>query len=551
MSTGTKKRYTFNIYEIDLSSIDPTVRAILLPASKSAAYSTQLPENSPQIISITNLVPLSPQNSSSESEGAILESSNHITRYKQKYPQLQHGIALKQSREDARFTFGTSLDNNVVLRHPDSSHPKDCYINLQHAQLYPDPDHDTFRIYNCSATTFAVQSLATIQSCKHISPGQATILDNGSYCLTFGKGLCFQFRILPRHPKAAHATWSPSLPLVLPSSVTLEEKGSLSKRMREAQSTNTRLEASLVYNEDVESDGDRDSSNTSGGSIFHGFRASDVSCNPEVQGIKPTGGELELHKTDRARVVKTTRNGMIVVVKKFRGEDLKEVADRWRNEVEILKVMNHGSITQLVDYDASDLSLELEYVGPDLTKMIDNKERRMSRLSKPSRYRVWIDIARALEYLHAKNIIHLDVKPSNILLRGQERAVLCDFEMSTQGAAEMDGGTASYVPPEFLLREARGAPGDIWAFGVTLLFVFGQIPLPRQKWKLTDIASHATQMKMNTWLNKVEGERENLPRSLFLLRQMLSNNPKKRITASQLCNKLLKHDQRFAGKIAA
>lgn len=181
----------------------------------------------------------------------------------------------------------------------------------------------------------------------------------------------------------------------------------------------------------------------------------------------------------------------------------------------------------------------------------------MSRLSEQSQFRVWKDIASALDYLHSQDILHLDIKPQNILLRGHERAVLCDFELAHAGVikciprgppkydvvvpSRFLAGTPSYIPPEMLLYTERGAPGDIWAFGVTLLFVFGQIPLPREGWIIAKIYTDATtQEAMSTWLKLILSVVSNLPKRLSLLRQMLKENPNKRITASPLSTRVQK-----------
>jgi serine/threonine protein kinase len=199
------------------------------------------------------------------------------------------------------------------------------------------------------------------------------------------------------------------------------------------------------------------------------------------------------------------------------------------------------SVARLIHYDASNLFLELEYVGPDLSKFVDGEK--MSQLSTDLQHRIWIDISGGLEYIHAQDIAHLDIKPQNILLSESNRAVLCDFELSVERVVKpvyCDGGTPCYIPPEYLLDEKRGIPGDIWAFGVTMLFVFGLMPLPRGNWKIADICrNEGVHKEMFDWLNKLEQIEESIPEALSLLRQMLERNPTKRITASKLASDLL------------
>jgi serine/threonine protein kinase len=185
------------------------------------------------------------------------------------------------------------------------------------------------------------------------------------------------------------------------------------------------------------------------------------------------------------------------------------------------------------------LSLELEYIGPDLARSINEKD--ISQLSTAAQHRIWIDISRGLQHIHSIGIIHLDVKPQNILLGKDDRAVLCDFELSVEGTVETknNGGTPPYLPPEYLYDGRRGMSGDIYAFGVTMLFVFGLIPLPRGSWRIEAIHRDPNvQAKMVDWLKEVQQVAEDVPDSLLLLRQMLDGNSKKRITAQQMVEDL-------------
>ena len=150
-----------------------------------------------------------------------------------------------------------------------------------------------------------------------------------------------------------------------------------------------------------------------------------------------------------------------------------------------------------------------------------------------------MDVARGIDHIHAQLIVHRDIKPQNILFGGGGRgAVICDFGISAKVYQEpetFNGGTPCYIPPEFLFNSPRGFDSDVWAFGVTMLFVFGLIPLPHGNWKVAAVNQDLdVHRKMIDWLHGIRQVVKVLPEALLPLRAMLAENPKKRITAAIL-----------------
>ncbi|MFE3458318.1 serine/threonine-protein kinase [Nocardiopsis aegyptia] len=95
-------------------------------------------------------------------------------------------------------------------------------------------------------------------------------------------------------------------------------------------------------------------------------------------------------------------------------------------------------------------------------------------------------MAAGLAEAHGRGIVHRDVKPGNVLIAGNDRAVLTDF-----GIAHLDGsthltstglliGSPSYLAPEVAQGQAATPASDLWSLGVTLYqAVEGGLPFDR------------------------------------------------------------------------
>ena len=155
---------------------------------------------------------------------------------------------------------------------------------------------------------------------------------------------------------------------------------------------------------------------------------------------------------------------------------------RQRNEVETLAALNHHALVTLFDAVteptevADRVFLVMEFVdGPNLREVMT------APLPAQLVAHLGADIAEALHYMHARGIVHRDVKPANILLASSElpdrqfHSKLADFGIArlVDGAKMTSTGTiigsASYLSPE----QARGGealgPSDVYSLGLVLL----------------------------------------------------------------------------------
>ena len=161
------------------------------------------------------------------------------------------------------------------------------------------------------------------------------------------------------------------------------------------------------------------------------------------------------------------------------------------------ELYEHENIVRYYDFQEREgmIYLALELCDGDLEIYVE-KEQQNSGISLD----IASQICNALEYLHGKGIIHLDVKPANVLIKklgnGKIRVKLCDMGISRkvrpgrQTYSETgDRGTVGYMPFEVLDAVDKGERAshlsfslDIFSFAVTLHFllsggkhVFGKI----------------------------------------------------------------------------
>lgn len=98
------------------------------------------------------------------------------------------------------------------------------------------------------------------------------------------------------------------------------------------------------------------------------------------------------------------------------------------------------------------------------------------------------DLHRGLEAIHAKGILHRDVKPANVQLDREGRPHLLDLGMARFEESELTGtgrilGTPAFLPPEVLQGEPVSPGTDLYALAVTgFVALEGDLPFPGEHW---------------------------------------------------------------------
>lgn len=154
---------------------------------------------------------------------------------------------------------------------------------------------------------------------------------------------------------------------------------------------------------------------------------------------------------------------------------------RFGREARHLAAMEHPNVANVHTLEATD---GLHFLTMDLLDGEPLAERlTRGRLSLPVALAVALGIARALEAVHRKGIVHCDLKPSNVLLSEDARVTVIDFGLARHTASAATGrdvstrtGTPGYMAPEQIEGLSIDHRVDIWAFGCVFYECLSGVP---------------------------------------------------------------------------
>ena len=148
--------------------------------------------------------------------------------------------------------------------------------------------------------------------------------------------------------------------------------------------------------------------------------------------------------------------------------------DRFLNEARLLADVEHSSVVQVLSvFETNNTAyMVMQY---ERGESLDNILRRHGTLDQSQLLEVLYPIMEGLDYIHSRNIIHRDVKPSNIYIREEGPPVLLDFgsarrSLQTRTAQLTSLVTPGYAPIEQYGERAnkQGPWTDIYGLGATL-----------------------------------------------------------------------------------
>jgi len=206
-----------------------------------------------------------------------------------------------------------------------------------------------------------------------------------------------------------------------------------------------------------------------------------------------------------------------------------------KDEVKLLMLLNHPKIIKFKEFfETRDrMYIVQEYcAGGNLCNLI----RKQHGLSEASAKSIFVQLLQAVNYFHAKNIVHRDIKSENILLKEKDADAddvrLLDFGLSRlMPRAELlmtSVGTLDYKAPEVCLCRPYGNSCDCWSLGVVLYeMLSGELPCVfTSDESVVEFAQNGVQFTSKKWANVSEPAKD-------LIRHLLVFDPAKRFSCEE------------------
>ena len=152
-------------------------------------------------------------------------------------------------------------------------------------------------------------------------------------------------------------------------------------------------------------------------------------------------------------------------------------------EAKMLATLHHPNIVEVLDvFDENNTSyMVMTFVkGKSLQQIVETR----GKLPYPETVNYIAQITNAIGYIHDHHILHRDIKPDNIMITADFKAILIDFgsarefeQDKTQVHTSML--THGYAPTEqYTANSRKGSYTDIYAIGATFYFVLtGKVPM--------------------------------------------------------------------------
>lgn len=203
----------------------------------------------------------------------------------------------------------------------------------------------------------------------------------------------------------------------------------------------------------------------------------------KIEGLIGHGGMARVYrgydeKLDRNAAVKVIEPTLIAS-----GEE-EEYRDRFLREARSIARLNHPNIVGVYQFAQEEnlYFIAMAFLdGRDLREILKENAEERKLLPQDVMVKILRDIANGLDYAHKNDIIHRDVKPSNIIYTTEGNAILTDFGLAlnaVEGTIGNTFGSVHYIAPEQAISSAQAVPqSDQYSLGVIVYeLLAGQVP---------------------------------------------------------------------------
>lgn len=265
-------------------ALPPDIPAVLIPLSDSAAHSSKLTENEPRLAKFS-------------STAALGRLASSLIKLKDKSSPETASMKLEPTAETSQYTLGSDKTSYIFLQTIDED---ECWVNLKHCRIIPDPDEDCVVLQNTSTSMFTARNPEKTQVTFEILPTRHKTLHCGCWQLNLGAGLDFLLLVFRRPSRCLTGALTPS------------EKWTLrQQQVRKEKNDQTPQETPP----------------------------------PEDKGKALPSEDNEplriIATTCLTKVVKVMHHERVTALKICRNPELIEAADIWENEREILSRLKH------------------------------------------------------------------------------------------------------------------------------------------------------------------------------------------------------------------